>query len=303
MIRAQRRRERPRPSSASKWRNPLASPRRDGAGTARRRLRPSRRRGDSAARSSWSTRERVMAAAAAPWCAPSRGRARRRAGGAPLRALGLIFTAALVASILPAPKAHARFPRVTQVVRATCRDGVVRGAVTEPGCDWDLACNDTCTFAFFCVDACEVDPPPGSPTLGGQFAVPVGEKKIIKRGQLPSINITKFVLRCRRHPRGVPCPTTTTTEPTASTTSTTMPPLSTCRTNADCRVAGNPCMPGFCGGGLCQPTCACIAPDFTAACSPEQAIHCPNPDCHPVVGDPCRHCDESGLCVTIPLCV
>ena len=68
----------------------------------------------------------------------------------------------------------------------------------------------------------------------------------------------------------------------------------TCRTNADCRVAGNPCMPGFCGGGLCQPTCACIAPDFTAACSPEQAIHCPNPDCHPVVATPPQQPQDAG---------
>ena len=72
--------------------------------------------------------------------------------------------------------------------------------------------------------------------------------------------------------------------------------------HADCRVEGNPCMPGFRGGGMCQPACVCIAPDFSSACSPEQAIHCPSPDCHPLLGDPCIHCDERGLCVTFPDC-
>src|SRR5882724_8247399 len=217
-------------------------------------------------------------------CAPSRRDGRRRAGGAPLGALGPILTAALVASILAAPPAHARFGRVSRVVRTTCRDGVAVAPVTEPGCDWDLACDDTCTFAFFCLELCEVNPPPGSPTPGGQLAVPVGHKKVIKRGQLPSIHVTKFILRCLRHPKNVPCPTTTTTETTTttSTNNSTVPPLA-CTSNAECQAAGNPCVY----------LSLRLYPGHGSTCSPEVADRCQsNADCPLLIGDPCIHCDE-----------
>ena len=209
-------------------------------------------------------------------CAPSRHRGRRASWRCALRALGPFLTAALVASILAAQLAHARFGRVTRVVRTTCRDGVAVAPFTEPGCDWDLACDDTCTFAFFCLELCEVNPPPGSPTFGGQLAVPVGHKKVIKRGQLPSINVTKFILRCRRHPPGVPCPTTTTTMPCPATTT----------------AADRTCSPPVCGNGVRDVGEQCDGADlacgtlFNAGCVP------------PGLPNECQCCGLDGaLCV------
>jgi hypothetical protein len=193
-----------------------------------------------------------------------------RAPGAPPLSVSAILVVSVVLSLLAPALAAARVFR--------CHDGIPPSA-TSPFCDADEQCDGVCTFVF-CTGrefACKPD----------NFVVPVGEK-----WKARGIRGHSFILRCRHHPRGVPCPTTTTTMPTPST----------CSSGADCRVEGNPCMPGFCGGGRCQPDCACIAPDFTAACSPEQAIHCPNPDCHPLLGDPCIHCGESGLCVTFPDC-
>jgi hypothetical protein len=92
-----------------------------------------------------------------------------------------------------------------RVVYRGCHDGVLRPAVTDPGCDWDGARDGACTFAFFCLEVCST-PPPGSPTLGGQVVVPVGHRRIVKRTALPTIRVTRYVLRCLRSRMMTPPP-------------------------------------------------------------------------------------------------
>jgi len=120
-----------------------------------------------------------------------------------------------------------------------------------PHCDSDLACDDACLFLFFCESV-------HSP----QLAVPVGQKQVIKLTCLPNIAVTKFVLRCRRHPQGVPCPTTTTTSTTVTTT---MPcPTTTTLGAPSCQGSGGSCFRVCLGGQTCSADgsgqCVCSGP-------------------------------------------
>ena len=126
------------------------------------------------------------------------------------------------------------------------------------------------------------------------FPVPVGQRQEITLAKALGAKPTRFILRCLPYPRGIACPMPTTT------TSTTMPPLSSCSSDADCQVAGNPCVFPHCFSGTCG--CACVR-DGGLTCSPDLADRCEsNADCPPVVGDPCRRC-VGGLCMSNPLCV
>ena len=206
---------------------------------------------------------------------------------------------ALVGFVIAIPAFAAGRP-----IHLACHDGVppprtlcAAGCTRPYRCDVDAACDGVCTFALrvcgevACVDHSE--------------AVAVGNKERLTI-PAPGGPPAKFVLRCRAHPRGLPCPTssttsttTTTSAPTTSTTAPSTPP--SCQQDADCVVPANPCVFPLCfQPGICA--CACLA-DGHVTCSPAQADTCQsNADCPPVVGDPCRHC-EQGLCMTNPLCV
>lgn len=72
-------------------------------------------------------------------------------------------------------------------VTRTCQDGVP-GPVEEGQCDVDEQANSVCTFGFYCLEVCG--------PLVGTATVPVGETRIVQRGNLPRIDVTQYTLRC-----------------------------------------------------------------------------------------------------------
>lgn len=73
-------------------------------------------------------------------------------------------------------------------VAVTCTDGVL-GPKREGQCDVDDQANGVCTFGFYCLEVCG--------PLIGTVAVPVGETRIVQRGNLPRIDVTQYTLRCQ----------------------------------------------------------------------------------------------------------
>jgi len=80
--------------------------------------------------------------------------------------------------------------RCTPVTR-TCEDGVL-GPVEEGQCDLDQQVNGVCMFGFFCLEVCG--------PLVESVVVPVGESRIVERGNLPRIDVTLYTLRCQPAP-------------------------------------------------------------------------------------------------------
>ena len=72
-------------------------------------------------------------------------------------------------------------------VTRTCEDGVL-GPMQEGQCDLDQQVNGTCTFGFFCLEVC-------GPSVEN-VAVPVGQSRLVERGNLPGITVTLYTLRC-----------------------------------------------------------------------------------------------------------
>ena len=72
-------------------------------------------------------------------------------------------------------------------VTRTCEDGVA-GPVEEGQCDVDEQANGVCTFGFYCLEVCG--------PLVGTVTLPVGETRIVQRGNLPRIDVTQYTLRC-----------------------------------------------------------------------------------------------------------
>ena len=166
------------------------------------------------------------------------------------------FPALLVVAALLAPAVAA-----ARVVRVTCRDGVVpplprcKAGCTRPlRCDADGQCNGVCTFAIrVCGEVVCVD---------RIFPVPVGQRQKITLARALGAKPTRFVLRCLPHPRGVACPTSTTTTSTTTTSTTTS-------TTLLCHFDG---ATNSCQGGCPQAgTCVLVAPD---------QCDCPLPGCH-----------------------
>jgi len=112
----------------------------------------------------------------------------------------------------------------TGAVTYTCQDGILVGSNTDPVCDVDQACDDTCTFGFHCPTCCGCLAPCFSQGTPYRIPVPVGEQRMLpacERGGRPAL-----VLDCQSHPAGVACPTTTTTTL----------PVGSCMTDADCSI-------------------------------------------------------------------
>jgi len=72
-------------------------------------------------------------------------------------------------------------------VTRTCKDGAL-GPVEEGQYDLDQQANGACTFGFFCLEVC------GS--LVESVVVPVGQSRIVQRGNLSLITVTQYRLRC-----------------------------------------------------------------------------------------------------------
>ena len=72
-------------------------------------------------------------------------------------------------------------------VTRTCEDGAL-GPMQEGQCDLDQQANGNCTFGFFCLEVC------GS--LVESVVVPVGQARLVERGNLPGITVTLYTLRC-----------------------------------------------------------------------------------------------------------
>ena len=187
-----------------------------------------------------------------------------------MRRAPLLLAAALVALLVAANVVAGR------VVHLACHDGdpqvLLEGrSIPSDEATCDAVADGVCAFIVRvsvgpCGCAYE-----GCCQTTVSAAVPVKRKKRVRRRGFPSL-----VLSCR-------------------------PPIQrACTDDIECH-AHNPCV-GSCGFGRCQPGCVCITPDFAETCSPERAIHCPSTDCHSVIGDLCRHCDENGLCVTNGFC-
>jgi len=87
---------------------------------------------------------------------------------------------------LPCDEVHHCAP-----VTRTCMDGVA-GPVEEGQCDVDEQANGACTFGFYCLEVCG--------PLVGTVTVPVGETRIVQRGNLPRIDVTEYTLRCLSSP-------------------------------------------------------------------------------------------------------
>ena len=106
-------------------------------------------------------------------------------------------------------------------VTYTCQDAILVESTTDPVCDVDQACDDTCTFGFHCPTCCGcLTPCFGEPAY--RIPVSVGERYVLgacERGGRPAL-----VLECRARPAGIVCPTTTTTTL----------PVGSCVTDADC---------------------------------------------------------------------
>ena len=52
----------------------------------------------------------------------------------------------------------------------------------------DEQANGVRTFGFYCLEVCG--------PLVGTASVPVGETRIVERGNLPRIDVTQYTLRC-----------------------------------------------------------------------------------------------------------
>jgi hypothetical protein len=76
--------------------------------------------------------------------------------------------------------------RCTAVTR-TCEDGVL-GPMQEGQCDLDQQANGTCTFGFFCLEVCG--------RLVDTVVLPAGQSRLVERGNLPGITVTRYTLRC-----------------------------------------------------------------------------------------------------------
>jgi len=123
-------------------------------------------------------------------------------------------------------------------VTYTCRDGVLVESSTDPVCDVDQACDDTCTFGFHCPTCCGCLAACFSSGTPYRIPVPVREQRVLpacERGGRPAL-----VLECQPHPAGVTCPTTTTTTL----------PVGSCVTDADCAIFPPECQ--HCELGDCE---------------------------------------------------
>ena len=69
----------------------------------------------------------------------------------------------------------------------TCEDGVL-GPVEEGQCNLDQQANGASMFGFFCLNVCR--------SLVESVVVPVGQSRIVQRGNLPRIDVTQYTLRC-----------------------------------------------------------------------------------------------------------
>ena len=146
-----------------------------------------------------------------------------------------LVPAALVALLVAPSLAPAR------VIHFTCRDGVLVRRLSErrcrvgeigpcgPLCDADQTCNGVCTFVL------PICPPVVPACVPESVTVAVGEKKVVIFPRMPPDGLprpgstrARLVLRCRRHPPGIPCPVPT-TSPTSTTTSTTSSTSTTTR--------------------------------------------------------------------------
>jgi hypothetical protein len=128
----------------------------------------------------------------------------------------------------------------TQTV--ACTDGVLTGSIEGPGttvCDYDRACDGTCSFAFECPLCVFGSPRCEAPcTTCPRFVdltLPVGSTHDVP---LPELHTT-LRLTCAPPPPGTACPSVT--------TSTTLPP--DCTTDVDCLRFPEPCR--TCIGGRC----------------------------------------------------
>ena len=57
---------------------------------------------------------------------------------------------------------------------------------------WDAGSDGTCTFGFFCLEVC------GS--LVESVVVPVGQSRLVERGNLSGITVKLYTLHCERSP-------------------------------------------------------------------------------------------------------
>jgi len=197
----------------------------------------------------------------------------------------LLGAASVVVVLAPALAA-------ARVVRAPCRDGVlppalkcVAGCARPASCDTDRQCDGTCTYLL------RVCPRPG--VVGPQGcvdhtrAVAVGTRDDVTL-QAPQGLPTRFVLRCRAHPRGIRCPappTTSTTGPVATSTTTTASITTT--TGPPCGMAPGPC----CSDGSCAQGEVCVAGSCDI-CGFLGHACCPPGICHSY---PLTHC-VNGFC-------
>ncbi len=218
-----------------------------------------------------------------------------------------------------------------RTVRRTCRDGVSAARTRAPHvlCDVDGRCDGMCTF---------VVPTCGATTCSSAVRTAlVGDAHVERFVVAPGTAPAMLVLRCRRTPRIVRCVTITTTTTGPDTTSPghvpVSPPVTTstvvlggprpgpttttttgrvttttipvpCATHADCEALTGPCSVGRCDfhDGVCLQYCVCLTTDLRGTCDVDDAKPCATTlECHPVPGDPCRHCAEN-RCVTVPNC-
>lgn len=174
--------------------------------------------------------------------------------------------ALLVAAAFLAPAVAAG-----RVVHLTCRDGIAPslprcpvGCSRPVRCDADERCDYICTFA---IRVC------GEVACSDHLAsAPVGQRQKIRLSTTLGATPTTFVLRCRSHPSGIPCPIPSTSTTTVTTTSSTTLPGAvtyTCRdallvessTDLVCDVdqaCDDICTFGF----HCPPWCGSAAPCF-----------------------------------------
>ena len=58
--------------------------------------------------------------------------------------------------------------------------------------DLDQQANGTCTFGFFCLEVCV--------SLVESVVVPVGQSRLVERGNLSGITVKLYTLHCERSP-------------------------------------------------------------------------------------------------------